>query len=187
MPAYSFAFLFLALGMIKTMMEGHIHHLMLLGSTSNDIAIFLFAKLLQVFVFILLPSYMHGSWWVTVYYVYSTMLMGFIATSTFLVNHTLEEAMPQGGMAGDWAEWQIATAVSYGDRWTAFLQGGGNFQIEHHLFPALPANMLPDVAPIVKEECAKRGLRYNWYDSFLGVVVPTFKYLYDMGRVEKQE
>jgi len=92
--------------------------------------------------------------------------------------------MPHGSMAGDWCEWQIATSVSYGGRLTTFLQAGLNLQIEHHLFLSLPANLLPDVIPIVTDECLKRGLHYKGYDSFAVVLFQSLKYLYAMGKAE---
>jgi fatty acid desaturase len=40
------------------------------------------------------------------------------------------------------------------------LLGGLNYQIEHHLFPSLPAPSLRHVQPLVRAFCAERGLPY---------------------------
>jgi fatty acid desaturase len=42
-----------------------------------------------------------------------------------------------------------------------FLYGGLNYQIEHHLFPTIPRNNLPEARRVVKQFCAERGLAYQ--------------------------
>jgi len=41
------------------------------------------------------------------------------------------------------------------------LTGNLSFQIEHHLFPDLPAHRYPDIAPKVRDICERHGLPYN--------------------------
>lgn len=41
------------------------------------------------------------------------------------------------------------------------LYGGLNYQIEHHLFPSMPRNRLPDAARIVEPYCAAHGISYH--------------------------
>lgn len=56
---------------------------------------------------------------------------------------------------------QIATARNVtGGSWTTFLLGGLNYQIEHHLFPAMPRPNLARAQPLVRAFCAETGLRY---------------------------
>ena len=43
---------------------------------------------------------------------------------------------------------------------TDFLFGGLNYQIEHHLLPALPRCNLPKAQKIVKRHCSERDLSY---------------------------
>ena len=42
-----------------------------------------------------------------------------------------------------------------------FWYGGLNFQIEHHLFPAMPRNNLCRVQPLVKATCMQHGIPYH--------------------------
>jgi fatty acid desaturase len=44
---------------------------------------------------------------------------------------------------------------------TDFWYGGLNYQIEHHLFPALPRNRLRQTQRIVKAFCCEHGIRYH--------------------------
>jgi fatty acid desaturase len=42
-----------------------------------------------------------------------------------------------------------------------FLAGNLSFQVEHHLFPDMPSSRYAEVAPRVREICARYGLPYN--------------------------
>src|SRR5699024_11584156 len=42
-----------------------------------------------------------------------------------------------------------------------FLFGGRNYQIEHHLFPAMPRASLRKVAPMIREYCADKKVVYT--------------------------
>ena len=48
-----------------------------------------------------------------------------------------------------------------GGRWFHVLSGHLSHQIEHHLFPDLPAPRYAEIAPRVREICEKYGLQYN--------------------------
>ena len=41
------------------------------------------------------------------------------------------------------------------------MTGNLSHQIEHHLFPDLPARRYPEIAPEVREICERYGLPYN--------------------------
>ncbi|GMA87230.1 hypothetical protein GCM10025868_24800 [Angustibacter aerolatus] len=43
----------------------------------------------------------------------------------------------------------------------AFLMGGLNYQIEHHLFPSMPRPNLHKVRPMVRDFCAEHGIDYT--------------------------
>ena len=47
-----------------------------------------------------------------------------------------------------------------GGRWLHLLTGHLSHQIEHHLFPDLPAARYPEMAPRVREICARYGQSY---------------------------
>lgn len=58
--------------------------------------------------------------------------------------------------------------------------GGLNYQIEHHLFPALPRNRLRAARPIVRAFCAERGIAYH-ETSILGSYREILGHLHDLG------
>ena len=57
---------------------------------------------------------------------------------------------------------QVLTARDVrGYRVTDWCYGGLNYQIEHHLFPALPRNRLPAAQRIVKTFCREQNISYH--------------------------
>jgi len=63
---------------------------------------------------------------------------------------------------GDWYLRQLAGSSNLtGGRWFHILTGHLSHQIEHHLFPDMPAHRYREVAPQIEALCRKYGLRYN--------------------------
>ncbi|MFF0491872.1 fatty acid desaturase family protein [Nocardia sp. NPDC004068] len=63
---------------------------------------------------------------------------------------------------GDWYARQLrGSADISGGRILHVLSGHLSFQIEHHLFPDLPSNRYPEIAPEVRRICARHGLPYH--------------------------
>ena len=63
---------------------------------------------------------------------------------------------------GDWYLRQLSGSSNLtGGRWFHILTGHLSHQIEHHLFPDMPAHRYPEVAPRIQALCEKYGLRYN--------------------------
>jgi fatty acid desaturase len=72
---------------------------------------------------------------------------------------------------------QIITARNVaGGRFTAFMLGGLNYQIEHHLFPTMPRRGLPRAQGIVRVFCAERQIAYR-EDSLVGSYRQALQYL----------
>lgn len=62
----------------------------------------------------------------------------------------------------DFLRQQVLTSRNVTANWlTNYLYGGLNFQIEHHLFPSMPANNNGRAQKIVSEYCAKHGISYH--------------------------
>ncbi len=69
---------------------------------------------------------------------------------------------------GQWYLRQMQGSCNFeGSRLLHIMSGHLSHQIEHHLFPDLPAHRYPEIAPKVQAICEKYGLRYNT-GSFLG-------------------
>ncbi|MBB1254804.1 fatty acid desaturase family protein [Streptomyces alkaliterrae] len=62
----------------------------------------------------------------------------------------------------DWLERQVLTSRNIRPSWLMdFVYGGLNYQIEHHLFPAMPQRSLPRARELTMEYCAERGIPYK--------------------------
>ncbi len=63
---------------------------------------------------------------------------------------------------GEWYVRQILGSSNIeGKKWFHFLTGNLSHQIEHHIFPDMPANHYARIAPQVQAICQKYGLSYN--------------------------
>ncbi|GAB4583937.1 fatty acid desaturase family protein [Nocardia sp. IFM 10818] len=63
---------------------------------------------------------------------------------------------------GEWYVRQmLGSANITGGKLFHIMSGNLSHQIEHHLFPDMPANRYPEIAPEVKALCEKHGLPYN--------------------------
>lgn len=74
----------------------------------------------------------------------------------FQPDHTATETRAQ------WYLRQIRGSSNFtGGKLMHFLSGNLSHQIEHHLFPDMPANRYADVAPQIKALCDEYGINYN--------------------------
>jgi fatty acid desaturase len=102
-------------------------------------------------------------------------VFGVYLASTFAPNH---KGMAMFTEEPPFLRHQVLTARNVtGGGVVAFLTGGLNYQIEHHLFPAMPRPNLKRAQPIVQEFCEEIGLSYaqaNVWKSF-GLVTDFFR------------
>lgn len=80
------------------------------------------------------------------------------------------------------AQWylrQIRGSSNFtGSKFLHFMSGNLSHQIEHHLFPDMPANRYQEIAPKVKAVCEEYGIHYNsqsFIQQFATVWVRLFK------------
>jgi linoleoyl-CoA desaturase len=74
--------------------------------------------------------------------------------------YTIEETREE--TRGQWYARQIRGSANIsGSRLLYLMTGHLSHQIEHHLFPDMPAHRYPEIAPQVKAICKKYGLEYN--------------------------
>jgi len=77
------------------------------------------------------------------------------------VSYFPEEVL-QTETRGGWYLRQLRGSVNFdGPRWMHILSGHLSHQIEHHLFPDLPAHRYPAMAVRVREICERYGQAYN--------------------------
>jgi fatty acid desaturase len=87
-------------------------------------------------------------------------VFGLYMGATFAPNH---KGMPVIGEDEklDYLRRQVLTSRNVrGGRPIAFLFGGLNYQVEHHLFPSMPRPALRRAQPIVRDYCLEHGIPY---------------------------
>jgi fatty acid desaturase len=78
---------------------------------------------------------------------------------TFAPNH---KGMPHPTGDEDYLRKQVLTSRNVTGGWlTDVALGGLNYQIEHHLFPAMPTPNLKKAQPIVEAYCQEIGVSYQ--------------------------
>ena len=101
-----------------------------------------------------------GPWLALLVIVLHKAVGGFYMASVFAPNH---KGMPtvDATMELDFLRAQVLTARNVrANPLTDLWYGSLNYQIEHHLFPAMPRNRLRAAHRIVKEYCAEIGVPY---------------------------
>ena len=80
---------------------------------------------------------------------------------SFAPNHKGMPVIATAAATG-FARRQVVTARNIrGGRFTDFMLGGLNYQIEHHLFPSMPRPNLQRVQGLVRDFCAAADLGYR--------------------------
>jgi fatty acid desaturase len=100
----------------------------------------------------------------------------------FIVNHLQRDLVPRPG--AHWAEQQVQGTANWGagKRWTNWISGGLNHQIEHHLFPSMAIHLYPVISPVVRKTCEEFGLEYRDYRGFWIAMGHCVGYLHELGR-----
>src|SRR5581483_1544642 len=99
---------------------------------------------------------------------------------SFAPNH---KGMPiiESAMAAGYARRQVVTARNIrGGRFTDFMLGGLNYQIEHHLFPSMPRPSLRRAQSLVRGFCVATDLGYR-EESFVESCRQIVHHLSDAG------
>ncbi|MFL1467698.1 fatty acid desaturase family protein [Marinobacter sp. HN1S83] len=81
---------------------------------------------------------------------------------------TFTEEECEGESKGHWYLRQLTGSSNFsGNRFVHLLSGHLSYQMEHHVFPDLPAHRYPEISEKVQAVCKKHGIHYNT-GSFAG-------------------
>lgn len=155
-----------------------------------DLVILLAGKAIFVTTAFGIPLVFHPPNVVLFYYLVAALVLGTVLSIVFQLAHCVEEAsfpLPakgSGRIENAWAIHQAETTVDFArrSRVVAWLLGGLNFQIEHHLFPRISHVHYPAISRLVEETCRDFGVKYREYTSFRAGVASHFRWLRRMGR-----
>jgi linoleoyl-CoA desaturase len=150
-----------------------------------------FYKGLYYVLFLLLPMLVLDiPWWqVIVGFVVMHLTEGFILGLVFQLAHIVEGTgfpVPdtQGNIEETWAVHQLQTTANFAPRsgLAAFLFGGLNHQIEHHLFPKVCHIHYPALSAIVRQTAREFNLPYIENRSFFSALQSHYRMLRKLGR-----
>jgi len=112
------------------------------------------------------------------FFVVHHAVFGVYLGMTFAPNH---KGMPHPTGTEDYLRKQVVTSRNVTGGWLVDTALGGlNYQIEHHLFPAMPTPNLRRAQPIVEAYCKQAGVAYE-QTSLIESYRQALRYLYDVG------
>ncbi len=157
-----------------------------------DLAVFLAGKTSFFALAFGIPLLFHPVWVVALFYVAAAIVLGLVLSVVFQLAHCVEQAefpLPRqdtGRIENAWAIHQVETTVDFArrSRVAAWLLGGLNFQIEHHLFPRICHVNYPAISKLVEQTCRDLGVRYSEHESFWAGVASHFRWLRRMGMAD---
>ena len=170
---------------LKGKIDGH----SFVRPTGWNLIVFIVGKLVFFSLAFVIPMLMYDPWAVLLCYVVATFVQGATLSVVFQLAHCVEDAafpMPAGGtnrIEKAWAVHQVETTVDFAskNRLVAWLTGGLNYQIEHHLFPRICHVNYPAIAQLVEETCQEFEINYATHETLFAGVASHFRWLRKMG------
>lgn len=154
----------------------------------RELAIFIAGKLIFGMIAFGIPLLFHPLWIVALFYGVTTIVLGTVMSVVFQLAHCVEEAefpvpAEPGRMNEPWAVHQVETTVDFArrSRVLAWLLGGLNYQIEHHLFTRISHVNYPAITDLVEQTCREFGVRYSAHRTLFAGIRSHFRYLQRMG------
>ena len=116
------------------------------------------------------------------------MLMSALLLFTFLISHYVENVQfssvsDEGRVEWSWARHQVNVSVDFhaDETWAAWLFGGFNTHVAHHLFPNLSHVHYRHITRLIRSKLKAHGIPYRSV-TFIGGVVSHVKLLKQLGR-----
>jgi linoleoyl-CoA desaturase len=154
----------------------------------RDLAVFAGGKVAFLLLAFGVPLALHPFWAVAGVYVLAATVTGAVLGVVFQLAHCVEEAdfpieRTPGHIDNAWAAHQVETTVDFArdSRAAAWLLGGLNFQIEHHLFARICHVNYPAIAAVVESTCVEFGVRYAQNPTLLRALRSHYRWLRQLG------
>lgn len=150
-----------------------------------------FYKAIYYFLFIALPLLVMPITWgqFLIGFLAMQLAQGLVLGLVFQLAHVVEGTdfpIPndEGNMEEAWAAHQMRTTANFagGSKMAAFLCGGLNRQIEHHLFPKICHIHYPAIGKIVKETAEEFNLPYIESITFVSALQSHYRTLRRLGK-----
>ena len=137
--------------------------------------------ILYMYLFFILPFQIWTPFYAFKHAITPYFLLSVIFGINSSVNHTHKDSIK--GENKNWYIHQVTTANNFGSHYPHYyLSIGLNYQIEHHLFPAINHCHLRDIQPIVKSLCEKHGIPYHHTGGYKEALAGVYEHLREMGK-----
>eukprot|EP00744_Colponema_vietnamica_P004470 GILI01006667.1.p1 GENE.GILI01006667.1~~GILI01006667.1.p1 ORF type:complete len:420 (-),score=68.52 GILI01006667.1:153-1376(-) len=102
----------------------------------------------------------------------------------FLLSHNFEGVKKDGinSLVDCFVKNQCVTSSNVGYAWLAEINGGLNYQIEHHLFPRVHHSYYAKIAPVCRKFCEKNGYQYIHFPTVWDNFISTARHLAALGK-----
>ncbi len=133
----------------------------------------------------------YTNWWIVpiAFVLAKQFTCGLILACIFQPAHVVESTTyplpdPTGHIETDWSIHQLYTTANFAPRnlILSWFVGGLNYQVEHHLFPAISHVHYRKISPIVRETAKEFNLPYHSEPHFIGALWSHTKMLWKLGR-----
>mmetsp|Transcript_6811 Transcript_6811/g.19845 ORF Transcript_6811/g.19845 Transcript_6811/m.19845 type:complete len:445 (+) Transcript_6811:79-1413(+) len=137
--------------------------------------------------FVALPLFLEPTLW-TLLCLSATICSGsFYLAFFFFISHNFEgvgSVGPQGSLPRNatFVQRQVETSSNVAGAKLAVVNGGLNYQIEHHLFPRLHHSYYSIIAPVVKKAVEGMGYKYVHFPTIGDNLGSMFRHMHHMGQ-----
>ena len=152
-----------------------IHTTPLRPMKKSDHIVFWISKILYLVFYVAIPVMLVG-WMPWLFgFISLHIVMGLTLSIVFQLAHVVEQtSFETSGLSpvvieSEWAVHQVKTTANFSakSKIISWLVGGLNFQIEHHLFPRISHVHYAALSRVIRENCDKFNLSYNYYPTLL--------------------
>ncbi len=131
---------------------------------------------------ILLPIYSSKSIYTLIYTLPLYFVAGYYLAFFFIISHNFENVISfDKNTKYGFLRRQVMSSSNVGGSWLCFINGGLNYQIEHHLFPRISHVHYPKISHLVKKYCKDKNIPYIHFPSVYDNFISCTKHLYNMG------
>lgn len=147
----------------------------------------LMSSLLFATRWLLLPCWQTGSLYTLVHILPMYVVCGYYLAFFFTISHNfegvhmMEDTRREVNQKSSFLYNQVVTSSNVGGAFLCFLNGGLNYQIEHHLFPRIQHSHYPKIAPVVRQYCREKNIPYVHFESVSANLESCVYHLMDMG------
>ncbi|EDM81011.1 Linoleoyl-CoA desaturase [Plesiocystis pacifica SIR-1] len=173
---------------VRRLWTGKVGSTKLARPKGREVAIFLAGKVVYCSWAFLIPAMTVGWASTLLFYVTTQLCLGLTLAIVFQMAHCVEEAEfvhpAPGGPRLDHARLQLATTVDFAqhNRLLSWYVGGLNFQVVHHLFPAVSHIHYPALSKIVAETCAEFDVEYRVIPTLPQALRSHYRFLRRLGQ-----